>query len=268
MSESLQLLFPVGVDLVDLPSQGNFYGKDHPLCNNKCVEIMHMRGAEEDILANRDYIKKDIVLDKLLKSLIKDSDLKLDKHYNKLLVADQVAMIVRARTTAYTWHYPTLITCPACKTSVEFSFDLRKMEVKFPNLENDKNISYDAEKNRFVIKMPNVDLTFVTLPLTVEVQKKISNKLLSKKDKILTSKEKLEDFIVSVNNIETREIVEEFFKHAPAFYVKWLETAIADTNINISFAQEFHCDNCDHREVMEPPFTIDFLFTPKIKREK
>lgn len=268
MSSSLEMLFPCGVDLVDLPSQGKFYDKDHPLCNQKYVELSHMRGAEEDIITNKEFIKKDIMIDKLLKSLLKDSSLRLDLYYNKMLVADQVALILKARTTAYTWEYPTSFVCPSCKTNCQYTFDLRKFESKHPNLENDENISYDESTNEFSIKIPNVDLTLKTKPLTIEIQKKISAKLIAKKDKILSSKEKLEDQIVSVNGESSRKIVDELFKQAPAFYIKWMESAINDTNVQVNLEQQFQCSNCGFEDTITPPFTTDFLFTPKIMRTR
>ena len=56
-------------EIVDLPSKGYFYPKDNPLSSGQ-VEIKYMTAKEEDILTSTNLIKKGIVLDKLLQSLL------------------------------------------------------------------------------------------------------------------------------------------------------------------------------------------------------
>ncbi len=262
------LEFPVHQDLVDLPSKGQFYAKDHPLYGQSCVEIGHIRGPEEDILTNKDYLRRDIAVDKLLQSLIVNDALKDDKVYNQLLIADQLAMITKARITAYTYDYACSIRCPSCRETSNFVFDLRKYAVKYPDIAADKDVSYDEETNQFIVNIPNTKISLRILPYTVDTQRKIKAKLLAKKDKTLTKKERYEDVIFSINEETDRKYVAEFFKVAPAFYLKWLETVIEDINIQISFEQQFVCKSCQFEQDLEPPFTVDFLYTPKMNRKK
>ena len=56
-------------ELIDLPSEGRLYPNDHPLKDGK-IEIKYMTAKEEDILTSTNLIKKGIVIDKLLDSLI------------------------------------------------------------------------------------------------------------------------------------------------------------------------------------------------------
>lgn len=262
------LEFPVHQDMVDLPSKGKFYSKDHPLFGQTCVEILHIRGPEEDILTNKDYLRRDIAVDKLLQSLIVNDALKEDKAYNQLLIADQLLMITTARITAYTYDYACSIKCPECRETANFTFDLRKYTVIYPDLQFDKDITYDEEANQFIVNIPDTKISLRLLPYTVETQKKIKAKLLAKKDKTLTKKDKYEDIIFSINDETDRAYVAEFFKAVPAFYLKWLETVIEDINIQISFKQKYVCKFCQAEQDLEPPFTLDFLYTPKIQRKK
>ena len=62
-----ELKFPT--EMVDLPSKGLFYPENHPLASGK-VEMKYMTAKEEDILTNKSYIEKGIVIDKLLQSLL------------------------------------------------------------------------------------------------------------------------------------------------------------------------------------------------------
>lgn len=262
------LVFPIGTDMVELPSGGKFYSKDHPLYQQSCVEILHMRGPEEDILTNKDYLRKDIAVDKLLQALILDKTLQRETAYDQMLIADQLLLLTTARITAYTFDYVCSITCPACASVSKFNFDLRKYKVKSPNLENDKDVTYDEDTNQFIVTIPDTKIVLRILPYTVSTQKKIKAKLALKKVKTLTKKEKYEDIIVSINDEKDRRYIEDFFNAIPAFYLKWLESVIEDINISISFEQTFECENCGFTQDMEPPFTVDFLYTPKITRKK
>mgnify|MGYP001626685475 CR=1 FL=1 len=74
-------------EIVDLPSKGILYPEDSPL-RSGTVEMKYMTAKEEDILTNQNYIEKGIVIDKLLRALIVDKDIK----YNDLLVGDKNAI--------------------------------------------------------------------------------------------------------------------------------------------------------------------------------
>ena len=67
---------------VDLPSKGLVYPKDSPLSAGK-IEMKYMTAKEEDILSNSNFIKKGIVIDKVLRSLIVTPI-----NYNELLSVD------------------------------------------------------------------------------------------------------------------------------------------------------------------------------------
>lgn len=263
-----ELVFPVYSDMVDLPSGGKFYPKDHPLYGQTSVEIKQIRGPEEDILTNKDYLRRDIAVDKLLLSLLKNDQLKQEAVYNQILIADQLMMINQARMTAYTYDYNCSIRCPSCKNTSVFKFDLRKSKVVIPDLSEDKEVKYDEETNQFVVSLPDTKVVLRLLPYTIGTQKAIKNKLLAKKDKILTKKERYEDIVFSINDETDKKYIAEFFNVVPAFYLKWLEAVIEDINISVSFEQQFVCSTCQHEEDLEPPFTADFLYTPKIQRKK
>ena len=56
-------------EIIDLPSKGKLYPKDHILSSGT-IEMKYMTAKEEDILTNQSYIKQGVVLDKLFKALI------------------------------------------------------------------------------------------------------------------------------------------------------------------------------------------------------
>lgn len=262
-----ELSFPQGKDIVDLPSKGRFYKQGHPLCGQTCTEILHMRGKEEDIIANRDYIRRDIVLDKLLSSILCDPSLKDERFFNDILIVDQASLILQARISAYTWEYPVTLTCPKCREVVKFSFDLRKSKIVDPNFESEPNVKYLEDENLFEITIPDTTIVVKVKPLTIGVQRKFKNKFLSKKKKEISTKEKYEDILVSINGLNDIRIYDQFFNSIPSFYLKWFEVIIEDINPKLSLEQQFECENCGYLEDLEPPFSTDFLFTPKLTKD-
>ena len=64
-------------EVIDLPSGGKLYPKDSPLSSGK-VELKYMTAKEEDILTSQNLIKKGVVIDKVIESLLVDKSIKLD----------------------------------------------------------------------------------------------------------------------------------------------------------------------------------------------
>ena len=62
-----EVKFPT--EMVDLPSGGLLYPEENPLSSGQ-IEIKYMTAKEEDILTSANLIKKGIVVEKLLESLI------------------------------------------------------------------------------------------------------------------------------------------------------------------------------------------------------
>jgi hypothetical protein len=87
--------FKFPTELVDLPSKGLLYPKDHPLSSGK-VELKYMTAKEEDILTNQNYLKDGTVIDKLLQSLIVTKF-----NYDDLLVGDKNSILIAARVLGY-----------------------------------------------------------------------------------------------------------------------------------------------------------------------
>lgn len=130
--------FKLPTEVVELPSKGLLYPEDNPLASGQ-VEIKYMTAKEEDILTNQSYIKKGIVLDKLLQSLIIDKAIK----YDDLIVGDKNALLIGARILGYGSTY-------------EFEYDGERQTVDLSTLENkpfDEN-SITKGKNEFEYELP------------------------------------------------------------------------------------------------------------------
>ena len=105
-------------ETVELPSKGVVYPPDHPLRSGK-VEMKYMTAKEEDILTNQNYIKKGIVLDKLLDSLVMGKfDIK------ELVTGDKNALLISSRILGYGKDYTFSYD------GTEYTVDLTKLDNK------------------------------------------------------------------------------------------------------------------------------------------
>ena len=141
-------------ELIDLPSQGKVYPKDSPLSGGK-IELKYMTTREEDILMSQNLIKKGLVIDKLIDSLIVTKGVKQDD----LILGDKNAVLIAARILAYGPEYTVKIPNPNnIDEQIEHTFDLAKCEFKevVEGLDYSKNsFDYTTEigKNKLKFKL-------------------------------------------------------------------------------------------------------------------
>ena len=123
-------------EVIDLPSLGKVYPKDSPISNGK-IEIKYMTAKEEDILTSQNLIKKGLVIDKLLDSLIVTEGIKCDD----LVLGDKNAVMVAARVLAYGPEYEAEVTNPNTEKTFSHVFNLADCPFK--------KIPDDVQGNKF-----------------------------------------------------------------------------------------------------------------------
>ena len=146
-------------ETIDLPSEGRVYPKDSPLATGK-IEIKYMTAREEDILTSQNLIKKGVVIDKLLDSLILTEGVKTAD----LILGDKNAVMVAARVLAYGPEYVVEITNPNTDEKMQHTFNLA--DCPFKKLPDGIN------GNEFEIKLPvsKQNITFKLLTGKEEAQ--------------------------------------------------------------------------------------------------
>jgi|TARA_Y100001963_G_scaffold71347_1_gene99181 hypothetical protein len=152
--------FKIPTEEIELPSKGLVYPEDNPLSSGK-VEMKYMTAKEEDILTNQSYIKKGVVIDKLLQSLIVS---KVD--YNDLIIGDKNALMVAARILGYGKKY-------------EFKYDGEEIEVDLSLLEP-KSIdesNFPKGQNDFLFTLPSTQTPITFKLLTHKDENSISREL-------------------------------------------------------------------------------------------
>ena len=141
-------------EVIDLPSQGKVYSKDSPLTDCK-VELKYMTTREEDILMSENLIKKGVVIDKLLDSLIVSDGVKTDD----LILGDKNAVLVAARILAYGPEYTVEVSNPNDLNQTEqHTFDLsqcpfRELSDSVDYSDNSFNYTTPIGKNKIKFKL-------------------------------------------------------------------------------------------------------------------
>jgi hypothetical protein len=151
-------------EVLDLPSKGLVYPKDHPLASGQ-ITIKHMTAKEEDILSNQNLIKKGIVLDKLFESIVVD-----DINVNDIIIGDKNAIVLATRLLGYGTEYKMAFYSSLTNDTKEVTIDLSKVKTKEIDFTKFKN------KNEFEYTLPSSG-------------KKITFKLLTHADEISIEKD-------------------------------------------------------------------------------
>lgn len=182
---------------VSLPSKGLLYPETNPLNSGK-IEMYYMTARHEDILTNQNYIRDQIVIDKLLQAMIATKI-----NYDDLLAGDKDAILLSARILGYGKDYEFSYA------GEEVSVDLTTLEEKFL----DESLLKEKGKNEFEFKLPNTDNVITFRLLTHGDEKKIDAEIkgykkINKNDnRELTTR--LKYIIVSINgNYDTKTIRE------------------------------------------------------------
>ena len=142
-------------EVIDLPSQGKVYPKDSPLSSGK-LELKYMTTREEDILMSENLIKKGIVIDKLLDSLIITDGVKQDD----LILGDKNAVLIASRILAYGPEYTVEVANPNdFDEKVSHTFDLSQCPFK----ELSKDVDYSGNSFEFTTPVGKNKLKFKLL---------------------------------------------------------------------------------------------------------
>ena len=243
--------FKFPTEVVDLPSGGRLYPKDSPLASGQ-IELKYMTAKEEDILTSQNLIKKGVVIDKVINSLIVTPDV----NANDLLVGDKNAVMVAARILAYGGNYSVEITDPNSGDKSEHTFDLT--ECQFKELPED----VDYSKNEFNLKLPisKVDIKFKLLSGKDEDDINQELKHLQKVGKQAEVTTRLRRIITAINGDSDASTISSFVNNMLSKESLILRDEITRINPDIDLKQEIEIGG--ETTEMDIPMTVEF-FWPK-----
>ena len=250
--------FVTPTHVVDLPSKGRFYAASHPLHNQETIEIRYMTAKDEDILTSPSLLKKGLVIDRLLKSVLLNKTL----DPGTLLIGDRNALIVAARTTGYGETYETNVTCPACGDTQKHTFNLENPGTYEGDEWDDMDITA-TEDGTFLVMLPLTKVEAEIRLLTGNDETRIAQSVArNKKRNILESNltTQFSHAIISLNGEDDRKVIDHFAQMMPAFDARYLRNAFQLVTPNIDLKQDYACSACEHEQEMELPFTADFFW--------
>ena len=239
-------------EVVDLPSKGLLYPKSNPLSKGE-VELKYMTAKEEDILTSINLIRKGIVLDKVLESLIVDKKIKVDD----LLVGDKNGLVIAARILGYGKNYECTAACEKCGETSPLQVDCTKLK--------DKVLEKEVSDNKFSITLPKTEAV-LEFKLLNSGEEKLVDKDVEAMRKIqpdidYTNSFRFKKMITSVNGDKTQSVINDFvdnkFLAQDSFeFRKYISTITPD----VDMGYPFECKHCGHSQEVVVPLGTGFFW--------
>ena len=242
-------------EVIDLPSLGKIYPKDSPLAEGK-IELKYMTTKEEDILMSENLIKKGVVIDTLLDSLIVTKGIT----QQDLVLGDKNAVLVAARILAYGPEYTCEIANPNNPDqTIKHTFDLTKCPFKEP-VED-----LDYTNNEFEFRLP-VGKNKVKFKLLTGKEEKLIDKDLQQSKKYGYNAEvstRLRHMITEVDGDKSEEMINSFSQNMLARDSVSLRNYINDISPDIELEQEIELGGDTVSASI--PLTVEFFWPKSIK---
>jgi hypothetical protein len=243
-------------ELLDLPSKGLVYPKDHPLAKGT-IEIKYMTAKEEDILASQNLIKKGIVLDKLFESIIAEDGI----NPNDIYIGDKNAILLATRVLGYGADYKVEITDPFTLEKQEVIIDLSAVKTK----EIDDTIL--NRENRYKFKLPKsgkeIEFKLLTHGDETEITKEIQalERIGKGKDNASDVTTRLRHMIVSVDGNSDRGFINRWVMNGflaldTKAFRKYVRNISPDMDLKFDFTSELSGET----EALDIPFGISFFY--------
>jgi|TARA_R110000824_G_scaffold297314_1_gene485503 hypothetical protein len=236
-------------EVIDLPSEGKLYPKEHP-CSDGKIEIKYMTAKEEDILTSQNLIKKGVVIDRLMDSLILTPGVKSDD----LILGDKNAVMVAARILAYGPEYVCDVVNPNTSETINHTFNLADCPFK--------KLPEGITENKFKVDLP-ISKKKVTFKLLTGKEEVMINEELKASEKInaevkpeLTTR--LRHTITSVDGDDSQATINGFVQNLLARDSMYLRKEIQKNSPDIELEQEIDIEGESVK--VNIPMTVGFFW--------
>ena len=231
-------------EIIELPSKGLVYPPDHPLRSGK-VEMKYMTAKEEDILTNQNYIKKGIVLDKLLSSLIMGKfDIK------ELITGDKNALLIASRILGYGKDYT-------------FNYDGTEYNIDLTQLDNKPfDETKITSKGTFKFTLPatgtEVEFKLLNDKDNENIDQEIESMKKLNKDSSSEITTRLKYQIVSIDGDTDKNNIRLFIEQMLAQDSRALRKYIKDISPDINLSTKVKIDGVE--EDIDIPISLSFFW--------
>ena len=242
---------------VEIPSGGKYYPAGHPLHNESTIEIRYMTAKDEDIMTSPSLIKKGLVLDRLLKSVIVNKNINPDS----LLVGDKNAILTETRITGYGSEYSVTVTCPICGSNEKHNFDLEEAK-RLESGEVCESVEH-VSGDLFSTVLPTTKVTVEFGLLTGADEKKILQLVESKKKKNLPETaftDQLRMIIRTVNGSPRLEHINDLISNMPIPDGRHLRKVYNTVSPDLHLKTSYTCGACNSEEEVDLPLTAEFFW--------
>jgi hypothetical protein len=243
-------------ELLDLPSKGLVYPKNHPLAKGT-IEIKYMTAKEEDILASQNLIKKGVVLDKLFESIIAEPNV----NPNDIFIGDKNAILLATRVLGYGADYKVEITDPFTLERQEVVIDLSTVKTK------DVNDTLLNRENRYKFKLPKsgkeIEFKLLTHGDETEITKEVQalERIGKGKDTASDVTTRLRYMIVSVDGNSDRGFINKWIMNGfLALDTKAFRKYVREISPDMDLKFEFTSELSGESEALDIPFGINFFY--------
>jgi hypothetical protein len=242
----------VPTEFVQLPSKGIYYPPDHPLHNKDTIEIKYMTAKEEDILTSEALIKKGLVLERLIDSIIVDKSI----DPGSLLVSDRSAILIAARASAYGNDYEAAVSCPHCSVKNEISCDLSLFEPTYHEVVEDIRVTSNGT---CVVRLPKSGKSVEFRMYNGYDERNAMNT----NDKVVISNQvtdQLKRIVLSIDGSQDIGVIHAFIMNMPAFDSRYLRKVIKQATPTTELRHKLSCSACKQESVVEVPIGVKFFW--------
>ena len=250
-----QQIYTPPVDIVHLPSKGEFYPEGHLLHKKETVEIYFMTTKEEDILVNAAYNREGVVFDKLLESILVNKSI----DPSSLLAGDRNALLINARKNAYGPEYVINTACQDCLTINKINLDLdgiKEKKTDYSNVEITSN-------GTFLLKLSKSGVVAEIKLLTGQDEKEMLAQTQQRAKHNLPEEGvtgRYSKMIASINGNADPIAIKQFISNMPIMDSRILRKIYLDLMPDVDFVYKFPCRECSHTNEGGVPFTGDFFW--------
>jgi hypothetical protein len=245
--------YPFPTEVISLPSKGLTYPESNPLSKGD-ITIKLMTAKEEDILTSTNLLRKGIVLDKLLESIIVEPGVNV----GDLLIGDKNAILISSRILAYGPEYNVTITDPNENEPVDVVVDMTQLKIK----EIDE--SQLNRNNEYQFKLPksgtNIKFKLLSHADELSITKDIeaSEKTLKQGNEITT---RLRRVIIEVEgNKDLGYISNYVVNQLQAADSRSLRKHIQSLTPDIDLSFEYTSPFTGEKEALKVPIGLDFFY--------